>query len=91
MSFSPEFLMRISKPVLSPEEGAGTMYIVIRRPYAHLEKELRSAFNGHEDVKIILDSRCEERRKERQPVKLERRQLNQRRTKEELVEVVISI
>jgi len=91
MSFSPEFLVRIARPVLSPEEGAGIMYIVIRRPHGHLEKELRSAFNGQEDVKVILDNRRGERRKEGQPVELERRQLNQRRTKEELVEVVISI
>jgi len=83
--------MRIARPVLSPEEGARIMYIVIRKSYAHLEEELRSGFVGQEDVKVILDSRCEQRRKERQPVKLERRRLNQRRTKEELVEVVISI
>ena len=91
MSFSPEFLMRIAKPVLSSEEGAGIMSIVIRRPFAHLEKELRSAFIGQEDVKVILDSRNGERRKERHPVKLERRRSDRRRPKEELVEVVILI
>ncbi|NOR54233.1 MAG: hypothetical protein GQ536_09125 [Candidatus Aminicenantes bacterium] len=86
----PEFLMRIAKPVLSSEEGAGIMSIVIQRPFAHLEKELRSTFDGQEDVKIILDSRYGERRKKRHPVKSERRQHDRRRPKEELVEVIIS-
>ena len=90
MSFSPKFLMRIAKPVLSSEESPGMMHIVIRRPYAHLEEELRSAFVGQEDVKVIMDGRLGERRKEQQSVQLERRRSDQRRPKEELVEVVIS-
>ena len=66
------------------------MSIVIRQPYAHLEKELRRAFKGQEDVKVIVDKRNGERRTSRQPLELERRRADRRTPKEELVEVVIS-
>ena len=66
------------------------MTIVVQRPYARLEKELRSAFKGQEDIKVILDNRYLERRKSRQAVAINRRKAGRRRPKEELVEVVIS-
>ena len=91
MSYLPKFLMRITKVTNLSEERSGTTSIVIRRPYAHLEKELRSAFKWIEDVKVILDRRYGERRKKRkQPVTLERRAADQRRKKKDLVDVVIS-
>ena len=82
--------MKIAKKAHMPEEGAGIMTVVIMRPYAHLEKELRSAFMGQEDVKVILDRRCGERRKERQATATERRMAGRRRPKEELIEVVFA-
>jgi hypothetical protein len=90
MSSVPEFLMRIAKPSFPPEKGAGMMSIVIRRPYAFLEKELRSAFEGQEDVKVIVDRPYRERRKSKQPVGLERRRADRRNAKRELVELVLS-
>jgi len=90
MNVLPKFLMRITKITNSSEERCGTTSIVIRRPYTHLEKELRSAFKWIEDVKVILDRRYGERRKSQQPVRLERRAADQRRQKEDLVDVVIS-
>ena len=82
--------MRIAKKDSLPEESAGMMTIVIQRPYARLEKELRSVFKGQEDVKIILDKRSGERRKRLQAVTKECRKADRRRPKEELVEVAIS-
>ncbi len=82
--------MRISKKTRSPEEEAGITTIVVQRPFAHLEKELRDAFKGQKEVNVILDRRYGERRKRRQAVEIERRQAEQRRHKEELLEVVIS-
>ena len=67
------------------------MTIVIQRPYARLEKELRSAFKGEDDVKIIVDKRSGERRKRLQDIAVERRKDDRRRPKEELAEVAISI
>ncbi len=82
--------MRIAKKDSLPEESAGMMTIVIQRPYARLEKELRSAFKGEEDVKVILDKRYGERRKILQDIAVEHRKDNRRRPKEELVEIAIS-
>jgi len=86
----PDLTMKIAKKAHMSEEGAGIMTVVIMRPYAHLEKELRSAFKGQEDVKIILDRRYGERRKERQATATERRMAGRRRPKEELIEVVFA-
>ncbi len=91
MSPMPEFLLRIAKASPAPEQGSGMMSIIIHRPYGHLEKELRKAFEGQEAVKVIVDKRNGERRATRQPVELERRRADRRVTKEELVEVVISV
>jgi hypothetical protein len=62
----------------------------MRRPYAYLKKELCSTFEGQEDVKVIVDRRHGERRTRTQPVESERRRTDQRRPKEELVEVSLS-
>ena len=65
--------------------------MTIRRPYAHLEAELRRAFEGEENVKVIVDRRYRERRMSRQSVPAERRRGDRRTPKEELVEVVMSV
>jgi hypothetical protein len=90
MSMLPGFLLRISKTTSPPEQAAGVMYIIIRRPYAYLEKELRSTFEGQEDVKIIVDRRYGQRRTSQQPVALEFRRTDRRRPKEELIKVSLS-
>ncbi len=66
------------------------MTIVVMRPYAHIEKELRNAFKGEEDVKVIVDKRNGERRKRLQDIAVEHRKDDRRRPKEELAEVAIS-
>jgi hypothetical protein len=82
--------MRIAKKAHLSEEEAGIMTIVVQQPYAHLERELRRAFKGQEDVKVILDRRSGEQRKRRQAVGGERRKSDRRYPKEEIVEVVVS-
>ena len=89
MTVFPGFLMKIAKATNPPELAAGMMSIIIRRPYSHLEKELRSAFEGQEDVKIIVDRRYSERRGSVKPYEIEHRHDARRRPKEELVEVLI--
>ena len=84
------FLMRIADAANSMESETGMMCIIIRRPYAHLEKELRSAFEGQPDVRIVIDRRHGERRTKTHPVSKDRRGMTRRRPKEELVNVVIS-
>ncbi|NIM59710.1 MAG: hypothetical protein GTO16_12340 [Candidatus Aminicenantes bacterium] len=90
MIFPPTFVMTINKKDSLPEESAGMMTIVIQRPYSRLEKELRNAFKGDDDVKVILDRRSGERRKRKKEVETDRRMADRRRPKEELVEVAIS-
>jgi hypothetical protein len=90
MRFLPGFLMKIAKATSPPEPGDGMMSIIMRRPYAYLKKELCSTFEGQEDVKVIVDRRYGERRTRTQPVESERRRTDQRRPKEELVEVSLS-
>ncbi len=90
MSFLPKFLFKIVKAVPTSEEKAGTMTIIIQRPYSHLEKGMRSVFKGEKDVKIIVDRRIDERRASQQTVEVERRHAEQRQPKEELIKAVIS-
>ena len=90
MSYLPKFRLKISKSAHLSEGGPGITSIIIMRPYAHLERELRSTFKEEDDVKVILDKRYEERRTSQQAVEVERRHADQRQPKEELVEVVIS-
>ena len=90
MSYLHKFRLKISKSAHLSEGGPGITSIIIMRPYAHLERELRNTFKEEDDVKVILDKRYEERRTSQQAVEVERRHADQRQPKEELVEVVIS-
>ena len=91
MSQLPGFLLKIAKATSSLEGGGpGVMSIIIRQPYAFLEKELRTTFEGQEDVKVIVDRRYRERRTRTQAIESERRHADQRGPKEELVEVLLS-
>jgi hypothetical protein len=83
--------MKIVKKTHISERGLENITVVIRRPFAHLEKELSSAFKGQEDVKVILDRRYGERRKRSLAVAEERRKAGRRRQNEEIVEVVFPI
>ena len=89
-SLLSQFLLRILKGVSPSEEGTGSMSIIIRQPYAHLEKELTKTFKGQKDVQVILDKRYSERRKTQQDVEVERRHADRRQPNEEIVDVVLS-
>ena len=88
-SMSP-FKIRIARGNHLPEEGFGIMTIVLFQPYVHLEEELRDAYKGQEDVKVILDRRTGERRKKQKAIESERRSADRRRQKQEIAEVAIS-
>ncbi len=91
MNLSPEFLLKIAKATSPPEQSLGTMSIIVRRPYSHLEKEMFKTFKGQEDVRVLVDKREGERRLTPGPVAVDRRRSDRRSPKEELVEVVLSI
>ncbi len=68
------------------------MLIIIRRPYAFLEAELRRAFEEQGDVQVVVDRRIRERRTSPQVVAVDCRRTDRRTVvKEEVVEVVISV
>jgi hypothetical protein len=64
------------------------MYIIIRQPYAYLEEVLRRAFEGRDDVKVIVDRRYGDRRMDQHPIATERRRAERRRPTEEVLYVV---
>ena len=77
------------------ETGKGKMLLIVGSRYAYLQKTLIEAFEGQEDVEILVDRRQGERRQgERRrgggPVLLERRQMDRRKRKEEVLEVILS-
>ena len=82
--------MTIVKATVLPAQADGEMSIIIQRPYAFLEKELKSAFKGQKDVRVIVNGRYGERREKIQTTTQERRRTDRRRPKEELVEVLLS-
>lgn len=86
-----ELLLRILKSAQVAGQATGKMRIVIKRPYAFLEKEFRNVFEDHEDSLIIVDQRYGERRSGKKPTKPERRIAERRRSKEILAEASISI
>jgi len=90
MSIFPGFIMTIVKATALPAQADGEMSIIIQRPYAFLEKELQSAFKGQKDVKVLVNGRYGERREKIKATTQERRSTDRRRSKEELVEVLLS-
>lgn len=67
----------------------GRMILIVRRPYAHIEAQLRSAFEGRHDIVILGDRRHRVRRMTAGAVRDERRRAERRLRKEEVLEVVI--
>ena len=90
MRLPVDFLLRIAKTTQPSAEEFTRMCIIIRPRYAHLEEEFLRTFSKQNDVCIILDRRYSERRKKTQPVTPDRRCIDRRSPKEELVDVVIS-
>ena len=85
------FLMKIISSDPGIRKSPCAMSIIIRQPYTHLLKEMYKTFAGKEDVTVMVDRRCGQRRTERRPVKLERRQAERRRPTQELVEVTLTV
>ena len=90
MSIPEGFLLSILKSASISKEEVGQMSIIVLRPYDYLVTELLKVFKGQKDVKVKVDSRYGQRRTKKEPFSYERRQVDRRKTKETLVEVVIS-
>ena len=66
------------------------MHLIVKRPYDHLIQELQGVFGDQDDVDIKIDTRQEDRRRIKRPFPDERRQMERRKPKDTLVEIVIS-
>ena len=86
----PELLLRVTKALGAHGEEIGMMTIVVRRPYAPLEEELRAAFAGQENVQVVVDQRNGDRREAARHVADDRRRQGRRVRKEEMVELALS-
>ena len=86
----PDFLIRVLKPTSEMEDINGYTKIIIRRPYASLEDELQSVFKGQKDVLVKVDSRYGERRTHTRTVSSDRRETNRRRSKNEIIQLILS-
>lgn len=91
MDFFAAFLLRVLKVIPQPGGGQGRMRVTLKPAYAYLKEELQSAFEGNENVQVLVERRHGERRTTQHHVGLERRRGDRRRAKEELVEAVILI
>lgn len=78
------YLLRLLRANPWPGVSHPVTYLIIRRPYTHLQDQLRRA-----DMTVIVDRRSHERREVRQPVTVERRHAERRTKMEELGEIVI--
>jgi hypothetical protein len=89
MEFTPAFVLT----VLGMAEGSGhnsaRMRLIVKRPYAHLEDRLRRAFEGREDIEVIVDRRRGQRRMSDRPVQAEQRRTDRRTSREEILEILI--
>lgn len=82
-------LLRILTTNPRPKELQGMTYLVVRRPYAHLEEELLRAAAELGEVHVLVDRRHGERRIIQEPVVTQRRHGDRRRDKDEVVEIVV--
>jgi hypothetical protein len=89
MEAAPGVLLTVLGAALPPEDTRRRMYVVLRRPYAYLQDPLQRAFEGQEDIQVMVDRRQRERRQVSQPAPSDRRRADRRAPTEELLQIVI--
>lgn len=95
MQLPSRFVLRIAETMGEPAISSAKMLLVLMRPYAHLEGEMRKEFDGLDDVEVIVDRRfgerrVGERRKGGPPLASERRLADRRQEKEEVLHIILS-
>ncbi len=83
-------LLKVTKS-FSPQEGTdGITYVVVKRPFAHLFREMERIFEKEQNVRVVLDGRNGDRRKRAGSAASERRRKNRRSKREAMVEIILS-
>jgi hypothetical protein len=85
----PTFIGRVFSAAEALKHNPVRLLVIVCRPYAHIEDDLRSAFEGRDDVVIIQDRRRRVRRMSAGSFREERRRAERRSRKEDILEVVI--
>jgi len=73
------------------DSGHERVSIIVPATHTHLLDLLAKAFEGREDVEVIVDRRRGDRRAQERPVAVERRRAERRRPKGEAIEFVIGM
>ena len=86
-----ESALEASKP--DAGNGKKKSIVVVRQPYAFLESVIATMFEGAEDVRVIVDRRFRERRREPVPgvVKQECRNRTDRRSSSPMLDILINV
>jgi hypothetical protein len=86
-----ESALEASKP--DAGNGKKKSIVVVRQPYAFLESAITTMFEGAEDVRVILDRRFLERRREAVPgvAQQERRNRTDRRSSSPMLDILINV
>jgi hypothetical protein len=71
--------------------GISEMALILKRPFAGLERQLRLAFAHQANVRVIVDRRNGDRRRAAQAVAADRRRSGRRGLGAEMMEVVLSL
>ncbi|RPI06925.1 MAG: hypothetical protein EHM71_11405 [Zetaproteobacteria bacterium] len=70
-----------------------TSYVIIRREYSYLEPLIRSIFEEAEDVRVLIDRRSSEERRDAQPSSAgsERPSTPDRRASAPMLDILINV
>ena len=86
-----ESALEASKP--DAGNGKKKSIIIVRQPYAFLESVIAAMFEGAKDVRVIVDRRACERRREPVPgvAQQERRNRTDRRSSSPMLDILINV
>jgi len=74
------------------EEIRAASYVIVHQPYAYLEPVVRSMFAEAEDVKVIVNRRCQERRQGPASLGIDnRRKMRDRRQAAPMLDILINV
>lgn len=71
--------------------GRGLSYVIIRRSHSYLEPVVQRILGDAEDIRVLADRRCRERRQAAHQVATERRTLPDRRISAPMLDILIAL
>ena len=90
MTTPSKLLLKITKNFQPHEERDGITYVVVKRAYGHLLREMERVFEKEQNVRVILEGRNGDRRKSLAAIGEDRRHRDRRGRREEMIEIILS-